>query len=358
MFNKTIVADDLVGIVGVENPLDPNYSIIDTANQASTSGYFVTEIPLAKVQYFKESQDYEAITDVEFNDLLRDVQKTAIVSVCNQIFTEEDFIDRNLFYTNANNNISPETLTDGFVGWRIDVTKEKNVAFEITRVILDFESNFGDITLQLYNTGSPTPIKSQVITISQQHQEVILNWVVDNSGNTYKGDYYLGYVKDGTTPIPFKREYQNANVITCIDRIGVRAIQFKGHTGATIFDLEDEEGLTENIGINPDLLVYNDYTDFIKSNRGLLGKAVQLDMAIKMMNTTLSSLRVNRSQRISDEIIVRMLQEINGSNVEGGKLVVISLRDQLLSEITRVRQEVRKLKKGYLGGPIMVATKP
>ena len=357
MFDNTKVEAALVGIVGLNQPNNPDYAVLDAANQASTSGLFVTDISMAKIEFYKDSQDYEAISDADFNDLLRTTQKSAITSVCNQVFNTEDFRDRNVLYKHATNNISPETLTDGFVGYEIQVTREKNVAFEITRVILDFQGNYpNDITLQLYNTGDPNPIRSKVISITEQHQEEVLNWVVDNSGDTYKGDYYLGYVKSAATPTPFKRDYNNSNVISGIDGLIICPVEFKGHAGATIFDLDDKDGLSENIGVNPDIIVYDDYTDFIKQNRGLFGRAIQIDMAIKMMNVISSSLRVNKHERIA-AAKVRIVQDIDGVDADNGKLKILGLRAQLLGEIATIKKEVEKLRLGYFGGRIKVATK-
>ncbi len=357
MFNTTKVENDLVGIVGLRQPNNPDYAVLDAANIASRSGYFVTDITLAKVEFYKDSQDYEGISDVDFNTLLVELQKRAISSVCNLVFTQEDFQDRNLFYKNANNNVDAEVLDDGFVGWRIDVKKEKNVAFEITRVILDFQGNTpNDITLVLYNTGDPNPIQSKVITISEQHQVEELGWVVDNSGDTYKGDYYLGYNKTATTPIPFKRGYNNANVISSIEGLTITPTQVKGHATSTLFDLDDKEGLSENIGVNPDVLVYDDYTDFIKQNQRLFARGIQLDMGIKMLQQSLSSARVNRNERIGEQHAVRVLQTIDGVRTDSGKLTVIGLREQLNSELSSIRMEVTKLRKGYFGGRIMTST--
>lgn len=358
MFNTTIVENALDGIVGVRNPNNPDYAIIDSANQLSSSGYFVNDIALAKIEYLKEAQDYEAITDEGFNDLIRTLRKSAISSVCNQVFNTEDFRDRNAFYRHANNNVDAEVLTDGFVGWKLEVTREKNVAFEINRVILDFKSNFpNDIDLQLFNTGDPNPIHTQTLTITEQHQEIELNWEVDNSGDTYKGDYYLGYVKSASTPVPFKRNYNNSNIISDIDGLRITPIEVVGHTGNTLFDLDDIDGLSDNIGINPDIIVYDDYTDFIKRNKRLFGRAVQLDMAMKMMNVTASSLRVNLFQRIGKDLRVEIFQAIDGVDANEGKLKILGLRGQLIGEIAMIKKEIEKLRQGYFGGRIMVGTR-
>ncbi len=357
MFNKTTVENSLFGIVGAEQPLNPDYAIIDVANQGSTSGYLVTDLPMVKVEYYKDTQDYEALTDAEFNTLLTKKQKTAITSICNQVFSTEDFRDRNLFYRNANNNVEAEVLNDGFVGFKIEVTPEKSVAFEITRVILDFQGNYGnDIVLQLYNSGDPNPIQSQTITITEQHQVEELNWVVDNSGDTYKGEYYLGYIKSATTPIPFKREYNGSNILSTIESLAIRGIEVPNHTGNVLFDLEDVDGLGENTGLNPDVFTYDDYTDFIIHNKRLFARAIQLEMGINMLQEASASLRVNRNQRSNEDDVVAMIQTLEGIDAGNGKLRAVGLVEKLASEITQIKVEAEKLRKGYLGGRIMVNT--
>lgn len=358
MFDKTKVEDSLVGIVGVRNPSNPTYAIIDAANQLSTSGYFVNDIPLAKIEYFKEAQDYEAISDADFNELLRTTQKSAIVSVCNQVFNTNDFQDRNLFYKRPNNNIEAETLIDGFVGWKLQVKRKSNVAFKITRVILDFHSGIPeDITLQLYNTGTAAPIQSKVITVSANNQEEVLNWVVDNSDTTYKGDYYLGYIKTATTPIPYRRNYQSSSIISKIEGLTIEPMQVTGHSTNVLFDLTTTEGLSENIGVNPDIIIYDDYTDFIKQNRSIFAHAIQIDMAIRMMNVSASSNRVNKDQRINDSIQVKIFQSLNGADIGEGRLKVQSLNAMLIGEIANAQTAIAKLKGNYFGGLIKVGTR-
>lgn len=353
MFDKTKV-EAIVGIIGLRQPNNPAYAIVDADNLLSDSGYFVTDVEHVKVEFFKDAQDYEAITDDDFNDLLRQVQKSAIVDVCNLVFNDQDFQDRNLVHVNPNNNVEAETLDDGFVGYKIEVKKEKNTAFKITRAILDFKSNFSDITLQLYNTGDPNPIQSKTITITEQHQVEQLDWVVDSSGDTYKGDYYLGYIKNSLTPIPFKRSYQNSKDISNIAGLSISQSQVKGHTTNVLFDLDSTEGLAENIGINPDIVSYKDYTDFILQNKTLLAPAINLKMAILMLQTATSSIRVNRNKDISSADTERMLQTLNGVNIGDGKLRVISLHSQLFSSIETIQTEIKKLQFNFNGGRIMV----
>ena len=83
MFDKKII-ENLYGIVGLEQDFNPTYAIVDANNLQSRSGYRANGggNPFVKIQYIKECQDYAQITDLEFNELLARVQKSAIVEVC------------------------------------------------------------------------------------------------------------------------------------------------------------------------------------------------------------------------------------------------------------------------------------
>ena len=70
MFSVTKMAG-LYGAVGVRQPFNAAYAIIDAANQVSRSGLFVTDNPICKVEFLKDSQDYNDITDADFNLLSR-----------------------------------------------------------------------------------------------------------------------------------------------------------------------------------------------------------------------------------------------------------------------------------------------
>lgn len=230
MFIANKIANGLLGIVGFNQPYNPAYAILDADNIASTSGLFVNDNPYAKIEFIKDNQDYKDITDIDFNLLLKNMQKSSIVSVCNKVFNEFDFIDRGVLYKNASNKIEVETLPNGFVGYKIEISNAKNIAISINKIILDFGGN-GTFTLLLFNTGSKTALKSKVITIASDNQVEELNWVLDNTGTTYKGDYYIGYVSTGIAVTPFKRQWNNANVMSSFKGISLEKVLVNNYTG-------------------------------------------------------------------------------------------------------------------------------
>lgn len=345
MFDVTTVISKLYKLVGLRQPFNPTYAILDTDNTTSTSGLFSnrSENPYVKVQYIKECQDYNNISALDFNQLLKEVQESAITSVCSDVFSSQDARQTDLFYSYAMNKINTTALESGWVGYKLRVTRLKDVAFEIQKITLDFVGT-GDITLQLYNSNKQTPLFEQVVTISGTTQEIDLNWVVNNSGDTYKGEYYLGYVVNAALT-PFKRDYENSNILNSFCDIDVEEIQFAGHTGSTIFDLTANDGLSDYSGINPSVIVYDDYTDTIIKNKKLFARAIDLQFQIALMRMYQGSARSNQGQRKAQDLFNEITIAIEGLDQEGA-VKVKGASHKLNGEITSIRREILKLQEG------------
>lgn len=346
MINITKIQTALSGLVGFKQPYNPDYAIVDSTNQASSSGYYITDNPYAKIEYIKDNQDYADISTTDFNSLLTDIKKSSVSSVCNQVFSDYDFIDRTLLFRNASNKAEVETLPTGFVGYQIRVTSQKNVAFKISRVLLDFQGT-GSFTLLLWNTAKKAAIQSKVITITTDHQEVVLDWVIDNTDTTYKGEYYIGYIANSLTVTPFKRDWNAGNVLTSPIHLEVNRVKVVNHLTNVLFDLTDVEGLSEDSGLNLDITVYEDYTDFIINNKSLFARAIQIEGIISCIQLYVSSLRSNSNQSQSTQLYEKLMIELKGTGSES-TIKVIGLENQLLGEIASIRTEIGKLKKGIV----------
>lgn len=354
MFRVDKISEKLYKLVGLRDPFDPTYAILDTDNKTSRSGLYVTDNPFVKIESIKDSQDYKDISDLDFNLYLKRLQISSILNVCNRVFNRFDYLDRNLLYINPNNKTEQASLPDGFVGYRIRVSHEKNIAFLIKRIILEFDTT-GNIDILLFNTAKSTPIQEQSVTITDKFQEVVLDWRVDNAVDTYKGDYYLGYVKSGSSPVPFKRNYENSDRMSSFSHLSFERIKVPGHGTNTLFDLTLEEGLSEDIGLNPDITVYEDYTDLIIRNEMLFARAIELDMAISILREQVTSIRHNQNERKSNANALQILAEIEGQSGDG-VLTITGLRPTLASELSQIATEIMKIKKGYFNNYIRVAT--
>lgn len=362
MFDKSKIETALFGLVGFRQPYNPDYAILEPDLLVSRSGRYVTDNPYAKIEYFKDSQDYKDISDSDFNQLLRDTVSTSISNICSSVFDKPSYIDRNLFYRYAlNKGDGTDDLPDGFIGYEIIPSQRKNLAFEIKRVLLNFDlggASAEKIELMLFNSSIDTPIYSEIITLTDTNQEVELNWVVNNTDSMYKGEYYLGYnYNSGSVNYkPYKRDYNASNVLTCFKELYIDEVKVPGHATSTLFNLDDTDGLSLSTGLNFDITIYDDYTDLIINNEKLFAEAIEMSIAIDMINVYRASLRSNRNQRKSEEHIIRVIQEIEGQD-EVGSVKIVGLRQRLSGKLTKLRKEIDKLRKGYFGGMIMVETR-
>jgi len=343
MFNREKVITALNGVVGWAQPLDPASPVLNASNLASSSGYRFDENALVKIQSLKDCQDYPAISDTEFNTYLKELQDTSIANVLNSVFNESDYIDRQVLYQYPNNKINVESLPDGFVGYEIDITTDKNFAFEISRILLEFQGT-GDIELLLFNSSKSTPIESKVVTIANSLQEETLNWRVDNTDTFYKGKFYLGYLTSGLEVTPYERDYENANVRSKITGVNLNPISVSGHSTKTLFDLNDIDSNSECWGLNPDITVFDDFTDLIKQNLSLFAKAIQTQGQIECISIYLAASRSNRNERFTESQVNKMVVELEGLDSD---VKITGLRHKLFGELSRIRKEIKRLQLGY-----------
>jgi len=49
MIDVAKIQDSLIGLIGFKQPFNPDYAIVDSDNQLSKSGYFVTDNPYSRV---------------------------------------------------------------------------------------------------------------------------------------------------------------------------------------------------------------------------------------------------------------------------------------------------------------------
>lgn len=351
MFDKATIASNLYGIVGLRQPYNADYAILDANNIVSRSGYYSSDNPFARVEFLLDCMDYPDGTSANKNEVIKNMQISAITDVCNLVFDEMDFIDRQYIFNNTINKVDLETVVNGFCGFEMLMDIEKNVSFEITRVALNF-SGTGNITLALFNSAVTAPLFTKVVNITSDFQIEALNWYVNGATKEYKGRYYIGYIREASTvPIPYKRNYYDSEVISAIKFIDVKSC-IATPTTLTNKVLGDLNSLTygsECHGINPDINVFYDYTDLISRNERLFAKAIDLAFQIKIINSYLCSTRSNRNERISAELQNKATAEIEGITPAPATIHKSGLRTGLANEILMLKKQIKKLKDNYYG---------
>jgi hypothetical protein len=351
MHDRNKVIQGLSGLVGWKQPFNPDLPVLDSDNLLTDSGRLFNSNPYVKLDYIKETQDYIDISDDNFNELLKDVEGSAITNVIDTVFDKPDFIDRQVLYQRTNNKVDLESGNAGFVGFKIETAIDKNIAFEISRVLLEFDG-VGDIKLLLFNSAKSDPIQTKDISISSKFQEEALNWKIDNTNGFYKGDFYIGYIANGLTVTPYKRNYQSSNVKSCITHLHIEEGTFKNQSTEVLSDLDTWDSSDNTFGLNLDITVFDDFTDMIIQNKFLFSKAIQLQGQINFIDSYIASLRSNRNARIADDNINKLILELEGAD----ELKKIGLRSKLGGEVSRIGKEIRKIQSGYFADGFLLNT--
>lgn len=335
MVNRITLISSLNGIVGFRQPLDSTIFTLDTANKTSRSGYYVNDDPFVKLDVLRDCQDYSAIDATGFNALLTQLQNKAITDVVNAVFSENDYIERNYLYPMANNKTESNQLS-GFVGYKIETSKSNNVNMLITRALLEFEGT-GSIQLLLYDTLQSTPIATKTVTITSKYQFVTLNW--DYPVNK---EYRLGYIASGSLK-PYEREYQSNNIPNIFTHIRPLQIQVPLQVGTTLWDLDDEEGLSEYCGVNLDITIYKDFTELLIQNEQIFANAINLQCVCNIIDFYVASERSNIIERLSADFLARAIVYMNGQEEPN----VVGLTKTIANQVKLIKQAIKRLKDNY-----------
>lgn len=356
MIDVQAIHSGVVGLVGIRQPYTPAYAIFDSNSLQSDSGLYVDDIPFVKGEFFVDVVCPNGVSDPDKNEIFRNMLGSAATTVVSRIFSDVDFIDRQVMFSKANNLQNLQTdLTNGFVGYKLKLGTKKNVAFRINRLFLEVEGS-GNLELMLFNTNNPTAIETETVAITSgtKTYEVPLNWTANNTG-FYKGDWYIGYNFDGTIT-PYERDYEDADEKNRITGLEYDRVFFKNHSTTNLFDLDDEAYLgSQSNGINCDITVYEDYTNLVLTNKNLFARAIQMQFAVLMFQEFISSIRSNSNERYSNDMRRTILAALNGTRGDGVKEE--GLKNTLTTELVNLKREVGKLTRAHnKGGQITVKT--
>jgi hypothetical protein len=353
MFDVTLIKQELTGLVGYRQPANPKFAIVDEDNLISQSGLYITDNPYAKIEYLKACVDYERASNAQLNTELKNIIESSSINICGQVFNEEDFIDRNYIYTATQNKVTEVDLPIGFVGYRINVTEDKNVALRINRAIFEFVDG-GTFDLLIFNSNIKEPIKIIPITFQEFYYTKTLDILLNDLG-FYKGSFFIGFINDGSFRTYKKNYYDSINKNSIKNTVIINEF-VGGHTDPVLFDLNKTEQFADYCGFNLDISVLDDYTDFIITNKHMFARAIYLDSIIAFLNIYAASLRSNGDERSSFELYNRVMLEIEGTRPDDNVISIKGLRPQIVYEISQIKEQIMKLKGGFFGEGYFVDT--
>jgi len=351
MFNISKIQDAFVDLVGLRVPPNPEYNQVN-AFTSSDSGLFVDDVEHFKVEFFVKSQDYAGATSGDLNAKMLQIYNSAISSVLHQAFTKPSFIDRNRLFSHTydtNESVTQNGDEQTFYGYEIKVSDKKNIAFKITKAIIEMTRTAdAGLTLQVYHSSLIVPLYSEVISIVNATDDLIkivdLNWVIDAVDLPYKGSFFVGYFRPANTLKPIKREFNRANEMNTFSELSIERMQIQNN----FRNLENIESADDHNGVNLDITVYDDYTDLIIQNKFLFARAIQLQWAMTVMLGYVNSMRSNREQRIAVDFVNMTLLAVEGQRGLGMQRV-LGLREQFNGQVKDLKEEMKKIREGYFG---------
>lgn len=340
MINKNEIRTDLFGVVGFRQPYDPNHDILEAALIANTSGCVFEQFSsYVTAENIKETQAYAAITDEDFNSWLTDAEKDSIAKGLNQCFSGDDILENALLYDNSPRKSSNELINNNgdFVGYEITVSKRKDIAVFVNKLIAEF-SGTGDVKILLFNDNLNTPIETKIITIaSKSATESVVDWMLPYANSVQGGKYYIGYLTDSLPVQAYNRQFDDSNVAHCYNALNIQPIKITGWNAEIMFDISDIEYVSETFGLNFDISSYEDYTSIAINNKGLFVDVIGYQFAADMLGMMLTSTRKNGVERLQKG---NLLLELQGNFTNEELPIVIGINAKLEKAIKSVKEQL------------------
>jgi hypothetical protein len=346
------IKDSFFGEVGFRNSTVAGYDIVDNDNKASVSGLFFQDVSrLVTIKNIKDTQENPDITDPQFNDLLKQLQDTAILNVCNKVSQgKSDFIQSDNLFPFEKTFDQTLATSNRFIGFRIEPIYIIDLISKVNWIEASFDKAV-TFNLYLYNSNKPNAaIKTKSVT-TIANESVIVNindWFIADNESYKGGTFYLGYFEDDLSGAkPIKRNFEIANLQTHTKCYDVLAVSLE-HVG-TVIDVSSDVNLSDTGGLNIGMDIYTDYTELFIRNKSLFSQAIQHEMAIEVLGIISKSTRSNRTERITRDFLKQINLELYGYKDENVFIMgLIAKHGRLIADLRKSFFRQPKISKGTL----------
>lgn len=342
-FNYSRVMNAMLPRIGFRQPTETEYAIVNSGNLVSNSGRFYNDFhALVNVKNIKEIQSDSGISDANFNVLLENMKRSAIMRCLNGVLNVREEIERTLIYERSYNQ-QVNTVTNGnkFVGFEICTPQSDSFSVQIESATLLFD---GDVTFNLYlfKEGKKSPLLTMEVSVIAEEQtvvnlsDVILNYI---GQNTKGARFYFGYFQNDLGSVKaIDEEYSCWNKQICFGATGISSTKI---TGETDFDRQNISRSRDNFGINLEISTFRDHTNAVVKKAHLFDELQGLQLTYSFLESVLYSTSSNAIERIlKDSITKAGLQlEMQGAIPAPDSPQVEGLSKRIKREMERVRKE-------------------
>ena len=314
------IKSEMFGGVGWRQSTLSGSPVIDTDNLVSKSGLIFQEATFfVTTQNISDTQEDKSLDDDGFNELLKQMQESVILESCQKVEQNQtDFIQSNNIYPyekSFKNTLDP---SNRFVGFQVENIKNTNLLNKIPWVELSFDLEV-TFNVYLFNSNLPaSPIKTQSIT-TVANESVIVNlddWNLADDETHKGGAFYWGYFEDDLgVAKAIARDFELANLGVTTNYNYILPVSMTHDTN--VIDITSVTTLSDTSGLNFGIETYNDWTEKFIRNKAQFYQVIQYQMAEKVFNLILSSVRSNSIERITKDMLSHMAFEMYGDRERG-----------------------------------------
>jgi hypothetical protein len=331
MLNISEIRTDMFGVVGLRQPYDPKYAILDATLLVSSSGmYFEQYCSYVTIENLFNTQPFCYINSTNFNLTLTNAIKDSISKGIQSCFMENDIIENKLLYDYSNRKTSDYELVNGsdFVGYEITVSKRKDIKAIVNKVFTEF-SGTGSLKLLLFNDNSVTTQQTKSITVtSKTALETVLNWELPYSNGVAGGKYYIGYLTNGLTPKAINREWNGSNRPNRYNALSIKPVKIPNWTTETLFDIDTVEYTANTYGLNFDISSYRDYTSIVVNNKNMFTDVIGYQFAADMLGLMIAT-NVETELPVKGNLLLELQGNFNSDNLPMVKGVMTKLTESI-----------------------------
>ncbi len=327
MFNIETVANAVLPVVGWRQNIDSSGVQLTELTTSESKLYFQGVHPLITIENLDSIAPKHSGFD--FTAWLKNKTRDSIIKALTtwqedkqEEYSARSLVENNVVYDGAGKLSDTEPNEGKFAGFEFNVSKDKGLITLIDRISLHFTQT-GDYTVYLYHSSRTTPVNQITLTYTtaNQVQWFTLNWELPYHSITVDvgGSYYVSF-KQSEAPGEAINNSLDWSVLSQGNYYGVghwsqflSVAPFTVDETANLWDIEKNDyDLTKSHGLNFELSVKCDYTQFMVDQRNIFRNIIYYQVGIDLLREMIHNpnSRINRGQGSVN--IQRIEYEIDG----------------------------------------------
>lgn len=350
MFRATDIRTNLLHLVGWQQHYDASELIVPSTLTESESGvYFQQMHPLMNLTNIKNIAP-KFVNDSDFNTWLENKTADGIHKAISTLLSKKmadvsakSILENKILFDGAGRITNTELNRNNLVGFEIVPLRTPGATLKINKIGLQF-TEATSVTLYLMHSSSSTPIKTITCTKTKANTfewfaQTNLLLPYSSSTNDAGGSWYLVYKQSDlqtNKAIVKDRDWSKGPCTTCSAQEYSSYLALSRYVEVHPFRIdEDWVDTTDSIkmwdvsdnvytyetnyGINLDLTVSCDITDFIVAQKGLFTNLIALQVTCDMLREMAfnANLRLNRTGQVISKNDI--LYELDGDSTSPKK---------------------------------------